>query len=179
MKDQMKSSLNHLAPDTPVINLMHDVPHHNVQAGSYLLGALFEDCLPNSVIVAIVDPGVGSNQREPMVLKVGDRWVVRPGNGLVTNVVHRTEISKTSVITWSPERLSASFHGREIFEDEDNKISNVTLTRVSTFGDVSPGSAMRYENSLGLAEIAINQGRANQEFSLSIGSSVSTVNSKS
>ncbi len=229
---QMKSVLNHLAPDAPIIDLMHDVPHHRVQAGSYLLGALFEDCPPNSVVVAVVDPGVGSDQREPVMLKVADKWIVGPGNGLFSNVVHRTTGVEASVITWRPERLSASFHGRDIFApvaaqiscgqlpanqacdvstvanldwpldlseviyidafgnamtglrattisgDEDIRIGDVTLARASTFADVSPGVAMWYEDSLGLAEIAVNQGRADQKFMLSIGSSVSTAKSK-
>jgi hypothetical protein len=49
------------------------------------------------------------------------------------------------------------------------------LERARTFGDQQPGSAFWYENSNGLAEIAVNQGRADRELGLSIGAQVDIV----
>jgi S-adenosyl-L-methionine hydrolase (adenosine-forming) len=46
------------------------------------------------------------------------------------------------------------------------------LQRARTFGDRLPGEAFWYENSNGLAEIAVNQGRADRELGLTIGMSV-------
>ncbi len=46
------------------------------------------------------------------------------------------------------------------------------LVRAQTFGDVAPGAAFWYENSNGLAEIAVNQGRADRALGLAIGSPV-------
>jgi len=43
------------------------------------------------------------------------------------------------------------------------------LGRARTFGDLPPGGAFWYENSNGLAEIAVNQGRADRELGLTIG----------
>jgi S-adenosyl-L-methionine hydrolase (adenosine-forming) len=43
------------------------------------------------------------------------------------------------------------------------------LERARTFSDRQPGSTFWYENSNGLAEIAVNQGRADREVGLSIG----------
>ena len=57
-------------------------------------------------------------------------------------------------------RLSA---GKRVFE------------RQRTFGDRPPGEAFWYENSNGLAEIAVNQGRADRDLGLSIGMSVAIV----
>ena len=39
-------------------------------------------------------------------------------------------------------------------------------------GDLPPGTAFRYENSNGLAEIAVNQGRADLDLGLAVGSPV-------
>lgn len=44
-----------------------------------------------------------------------------------------------------------------------------------TFSDLRPGAAFWYENANGLAEIAINQGRADRELGLSIGAQVEIV----
>lgn len=43
------------------------------------------------------------------------------------------------------------------------------LERARTFSDLPEGAAFWYENSNGLAEIAVNQGRADRELGLSIG----------
>jgi S-adenosylmethionine hydrolase len=49
------------------------------------------------------------------------------------------------------------------------------LKRAGTFSDQPPGTAFWYENSNGLAEIAVNQGRADRELNLAIGSPVEIV----
>ena len=49
------------------------------------------------------------------------------------------------------------------------------LERARTFGDRPPGEAFWYENSNGLAEIAVNHGRADRDLGLSIGMSVDVV----
>jgi S-adenosylmethionine hydrolase len=49
------------------------------------------------------------------------------------------------------------------------------LERVRTFGDRPPGTAFWYENANGLAEIAVNLGRADRNLGLSIGTPVEVV----
>jgi S-adenosylmethionine hydrolase len=49
------------------------------------------------------------------------------------------------------------------------------LERARTFSDLPQGAAFWYENSNGLAEIAVNQGRADCELDLSIGMAVEIV----
>ncbi len=46
------------------------------------------------------------------------------------------------------------------------------IARAATFSDVEPGDALWYENSSGLAEIAVNQGRASDQLGLTIGDAV-------
>jgi S-adenosylmethionine hydrolase len=47
-----------------------------------------------------------------------------------------------------------------------------TLPRARTFSDVPPGEAFWYENSNGLAEIAVNGGRADAVLGLAVGSEI-------
>jgi S-adenosylmethionine hydrolase len=49
------------------------------------------------------------------------------------------------------------------------------LERERTFSDRPPGAAFWYENSNGLAEIAVNQGRADRDLGLAIGIPVEIV----
>jgi S-adenosylmethionine hydrolase len=48
-------------------------------------------------------------------------------------------------------------------------VAGRVLERAGTFSDRPPGMAFWYENSNGLAEIAVNQGRADRELGLAIG----------
>ena len=49
------------------------------------------------------------------------------------------------------------------------------LERARTFSDLPVGATFWYENSNGLAEIAANQRRADQELGLSIGTSIEII----
>ena len=49
------------------------------------------------------------------------------------------------------------------------------LEREKTFSDRPPGAAFWYENSNGLAEVAVNQGRADRALGLAIGTPIEIV----
>ena len=53
-------------------------------------------------------------------------------------------------------------------------LADRVLESATTFSDRPPGTAFWYENSNGLAEIAVNRGRAD-ELGLAIGSSVEII----
>jgi len=96
----------------PVIDLFHDAPAFNVKASSYLLPAY---CPPNndSGYCCVVDPGVGGS-RAALLLSIGDCHYVGPDNGLF-EILMRRYSSVVREITWEPEALSSSFHGRDLF----------------------------------------------------------------
>lgn len=56
--------------------------------------------------------------------------------------------------------------------DQTLSVAGLTMPRLRTFADAEPGSAFCYENSLGLVEIALNQGNAAQKFNLRVGDAV-------
>jgi S-adenosyl-L-methionine hydrolase (adenosine-forming) len=66
-------------------------------------------------------------------------------------------------------RAAALPHGARL------RAAGHVLERATTFGDRPPGAAFWYENSNGLAEIAVNQGRAHRTLGLAIGSAVEIV----
>ena len=111
---QMHAVLAVRAPGVPIIDLMHDAPAHDPRAAAYLLAALACDFPAGSVCCAVVDPGVGT-ERPPVVLDADGRWYVGPGNGLFELIRRRAKSCREHVVRWRPERLSASFHGRDLF----------------------------------------------------------------
>ena len=55
-----------------------------------------------------------------------------------------------------------------------SRLSGKTLPRARTFADVPAGQPFWYENANGLAEIAVNRGRADRALALAVGSGVRT-----
>lgn len=217
-----------MAPGKIVIDLFADVPPFDVQGAAYLLAAYTRDFPKKAVFLCVVDPGVGGDRRAAVVYADG-RWYVGPDNGLFNIVARRAGVLKWWDIKWRPKRLSASFHGRDLFApvaarlacgekppgDEQvpetrlfgdwpedlaqvvyiDRFGNVItgirtqtlgldtvlelngqrLHRARTFSDVSPGTGFWYENSNRLAEIAVNQGRADQRLQANVGDSVGIV----
>jgi S-adenosylmethionine hydrolase len=102
------------APGIPVIDLFHAVPNFDVRHGAYLLPAYASEFPPNAVFVCVIDPGVGG-ERHPVMLRADDRWYVGPDNGLLSMLARRSRVAQGFLIRWRPERLSGSFHGRDLF----------------------------------------------------------------
>lgn len=111
---QMKAVLQQRAPGVPVIDLFADAPHCNPHAAAYLLPAYIDEFPADTVFLCVVDPGVGSSRR-PVVVRANGQWFVGPDNGLLTVLARRATEVTCWVIDWQPEKLSASFHGRDLF----------------------------------------------------------------
>lgn len=112
---QMRAVLEREAPGVPVIELFSDAPGFNPVASSYLLAAYVDEFPAGTVFLGVVDPGVGTKQRKPMIFKADGRWFVGPGNGLFDVALSRSREVNSWEITWRPEKLSNSFHGRDLF----------------------------------------------------------------
>jgi S-adenosylmethionine hydrolase len=111
---QLHGVLARGAPGVPIVDLLHNVPAFDVRAGAYLLPALAAQFPPGTVFVCVIDPDVGTS-REPVMLLADGRWYVGPDNGLFTLLARRAAALECHVIRWRPPRLSASFHGRDLF----------------------------------------------------------------
>jgi S-adenosylmethionine hydrolase len=111
---QMEVVLRQIAPNVPVINLLCNAPIADPRLSSYLLAALRYSFPANSVFLAVVDPGVGS-ERKAVVLHADGQTFVGPDNGLLNTVAVQAKHAQWSEIVWKPEHCSMSFHGRDLF----------------------------------------------------------------
>ncbi len=93
---------------------MHDLPKFNSRAASYLLAALLENLPTDCIVLAVVDPGVGSSRRA-IAVYVDERWLLAPDNGLLDVVAKRANNTKYYEINVEAQQLSASFHARDLF----------------------------------------------------------------
>lgn len=100
------------APGVPVIDLMHDAPTFRPREAGVLLEALVSWMPPRSIVVGVVDPGVGS-ERAALLARAGDRWFIGPDNGLFAPLLESEEVR-----VWQlpiAESAAPSFHGRDVF----------------------------------------------------------------
>lgn len=110
---QIYSALHARINGVPVYNLMNSAPQYNPKASAYLLAAILRDVSRNTVVMAVVDPGVGS-ERQALIIETERHILIGPDNGLLT-IASRSFNSEISVIDWRPDYLSSSFHGRDLF----------------------------------------------------------------
>lgn len=111
---QMEAVIRQSAADVAVIDLVSNAPVADPVRSSYLLAALSRQLPDDSVFLCVVDPGVGG-MRHPVVLRAGTQWFVGPDNGLFNTVALQAATIEWRIVDWRPERLSRSFHGRDLF----------------------------------------------------------------
>ncbi len=113
------SVIRSIAPEVAVIDLTHGIEPYDVRGGGLALARSAPYLCPG-VVVAVVDPAVGTSRR-PIAVEIGDgaAVLVGPDNGLLAPVVQLYGGASRAVeITNELYRLpteSATFDGRDIF----------------------------------------------------------------
>ncbi|MCE4612058.1 MAG: SAM-dependent chlorinase/fluorinase [Desulfurococcales archaeon] len=117
--------------DIDVIDIDHSIPSFNVISGAYVLAHSYYWLPKGSVIVAVVDPGVGSS-RPALAVKTKNYVFIGPDNGLLFPAAQRDGIVKVykldekKVVQRAKLRfrgslpngkwvISKTFHGRDVF----------------------------------------------------------------
>jgi hypothetical protein len=105
------------APDIQVIDLTHQIPAHDVRAGALALWRAAPWLVPG-VILAVVDPGVGTARRAVAVeISRAGAVLVGPDNGLLLPAA--TSLGPiTSAVALPPHPAAgrgATFAGRDVF----------------------------------------------------------------
>ncbi len=115
----VKSVIRSIAPTVAVVDLTHEVPAYDVRAGSLTLGRAAQYLCPG-VVLAVVDPGVGSERRAIGVeVGGGQSYLVGPDNGLLASAVAMSGGATAAVeLSNRAYQLAAAgptFAGRDIF----------------------------------------------------------------
>jgi len=104
-------------PLARVVDITHEVPAYDIEAGAFTLRAAFETFPEGTVHVAVVDPGVGSTRRAIAVAGRGHTFV-GPDNGVFGHVYERVRPFQVFHLTnenFFRRDVSPTFHGRDIF----------------------------------------------------------------
>jgi S-adenosylmethionine hydrolase len=115
----VKSVLRDMAPHVTVIDLTHGVRPFDVRGGSLALARAIS-YVPEGVVLAVVDPGVGTTRRALAIEVAGGAGImVGPDNGLLAPAVAIVGGADRAVELTNPDHHlaapGATFAGRDVF----------------------------------------------------------------
>ena len=112
----MKGVISGISPGRTMIDLTHQIPPGDIQAGAFHLWQSSRYFHPETVFLAVVDPGVGS-ARKGLVMQRESQIFIGPDNGLFSYLCYKTETSAWELANpiYQLENPSSTFHGRDIF----------------------------------------------------------------
>src|ERR687883_1519433 len=109
---EMKGVLLARAPEAQLVDVTHDIPPQDVEAGRLAVARYWRRFPPGTVHLAVVDPGVGS-ARAALAVSSDGRFLVGPDNGLLSPALLFAGARAVSLPI--PQSASPTFHGRDVF----------------------------------------------------------------
>ncbi len=112
----MKSVILSINPRVKIIDISHNVGKWNILEGAFLLWQIITYTPRESILVGVVDPGVGTERKEIIIETKSNRFLVGPDNGLLYPAAVKDGISNVWIINRNYfKKISSTFHGRDVF----------------------------------------------------------------
>ncbi|MBR1758717.1 MAG: SAM-dependent chlorinase/fluorinase [Lachnospiraceae bacterium] len=117
---QMKGVIKIVDPTLEIYDLCHEIKNFDPWEASLSLDATEPYWPKGTVIVSVVDPGVGTSRRASVALLCDGTYVVTPDNGSLTHLKYSVGIAEIREIDEAKNRYQAReevsvFHGRDLF----------------------------------------------------------------
>lgn len=111
----IKGVILSIAPRAMVVDITHEAPPQDVRHAAFALAQAAEFFPPETVHLAVVDPGVGGARRGLVVARKR-QFFVGPDNGIFSFFLEGGAVCHelTNPDLWLPN-ASATFHGRDLF----------------------------------------------------------------
>ncbi|GBF08353.1 conserved hypothetical protein [Aeropyrum pernix] len=128
----MRAVIKSISRELQIIDIDHSIPSFSPLAGAYVVAHTYQWLPKGSVIVAVVDPGVGTS-RYALAVETENYVFIGPDNGVLypaaasdgikrvyalrekdVNSLARMKTSSTAG-TVKPWSISRTFHGRDVF----------------------------------------------------------------
>ena len=113
----MKGVALGICPDTTLVDITHEIAPHDILGGALELEAVVPYLPPGTVVVAVVDPGVGSDRRG-VAIEAGDLRLVGPDNGLLSRAAASRSPRRAVTLNnpaFARASVSRTFEGRDRF----------------------------------------------------------------
>lgn len=115
----VKSVIRSISPETAVVDITHEIRPYDIKGGALTLARSVQYLCPG-VVLAVVDPGVGTDRRAVAIeVGGGQSYLVGPDNGLLASAVGLVGGATDAVeLTAAEYQLPApgpTFAGRDVF----------------------------------------------------------------
>ena len=114
----MKGVILGINPDVRLVDISHSISPQDVMEAAYVLKEAAFYFPPDTVHLAVVDPGVGTKRR-PVAVRYGRHFFVGPDNGIFPLLMDDSEQPESVELNrkdyWLSDEISTTFHGRDIF----------------------------------------------------------------
>lgn len=133
----LKGVIAGIAPEARIYDITHEIEPYNVIHGAFVLRQIWSRFPVDTVHLAVVDPGVGTNRRV-LLGRYDGRYVIAPDNGLITLVHRDFPVESMHVVEnrrYFGPNLSSTFHGRDIMAPVAGHLCNEVP--VHEFGPVT------------------------------------------
>lgn len=113
---EVKLAIWKISSHISILDVCHTIPPGDIERGAYVVGRVGRALPSGSVLLGIVDPGVGS-QRQGVAIRCKGKFLVGPDNGLFSQTLDWEEGFQVRVLTGEEvdAPISATFHGRDLF----------------------------------------------------------------
>lgn len=133
----MKGVILSINSEASIVDITHSVDPQNITQGAFILNVAYRYFPKQSIHMAIVDPGVGS-ERRGIILKTPSSMFVAPNNGILSYIINELSLNENSLSQYPGgieevklekgleavaitdprfwrHPVSPTFHGRDIF----------------------------------------------------------------
>lgn len=130
----MHAVIKGISPTSSLIDLTHSIPFASIESAAFVLEKDYSFFPEKSVVLVVVDPGVGS-EREILVVEYAGRVFIGPDNGVLAPILEKCEEENLPVrrLVLDDEwkmNSSNTFHGRDIFSPLVAKIAEGELAKI-------------------------------------------------
>ncbi len=133
-----------LSPASTVIDITHGIAPGDIRSGALALTRAIQ-YLPPGVVLAVVDPGVGTSRRA-LALETAMGYFVGPDNGLLSPAVAMVggataihSIENPEVIISGP---GSTFHGRDVFAPAAALLASGEASLTDLGPELDPGQVI-------------------------------------
>jgi S-adenosylmethionine hydrolase len=113
----MKAAIAGIFPAARIIDLSHTILPGDIRRAAFEAWRVRSYLPPETILLAVVDPGVGTSRRA-IAIKLPGLFCVGPDNGLFSFLLHSTDNYKAVELTnphYQLQTISHTFHGRDVF----------------------------------------------------------------
>lgn len=113
----MKGVILSINRNAKIVDITHEIATQNIASVGFTLRACYQEFPPQTIFVAVVDPGVGS-ERRAILVETEKYYFLAPDNGLLSFIFNETENFRVYELTeekYFRRPVSRTFHGRDVF----------------------------------------------------------------